>query len=210
MPAKRASSSDQPAGRVSKKHRATNDDGEVVSPSPAAMSAGMALALPVFTCAENCTDCGTTFSLFQRRHHCRNCGDSFCSTHASNFVSLLRFDLTIPQRTCDGCVSALKRATQRGWESTTSELPATAVVAGIRGLELRCDCLVAAVKQLKVSTQRDCSARAHCCVYHRALSLSLPLSVCASHLALPLTLSFPPCRSATLPRRRPRRIRWSA
>lgn len=28
---------------------------------------------------ENCTACGVKFSFAERRHHCRNCGQLFCS-----------------------------------------------------------------------------------------------------------------------------------
>jgi hypothetical protein len=111
----------------------------------------MALAHPVFAKDDHCNDCGSKFiPLFNRRHHCRNCGESFCTVHASNFTSILRLNLLAPQRACDGCVASLTRAASRGWESAAAELPATAQIAGIRGLELRCHCLEAAVKQLKV------------------------------------------------------------
>ncbi|CAO3650353.1 unnamed protein product [Cunninghamella blakesleeana] len=32
--------------------------------------------------------CTSTFGLFERRHHCRKCGDIFCSTHCSNYLRL--------------------------------------------------------------------------------------------------------------------------
>ncbi|KAI8884001.1 FYVE-domain-containing protein [Backusella circina FSU 941] len=33
-------------------------------------------------------DCNITFTLFERRHHCRKCGDIFCSRHSSNYFRL--------------------------------------------------------------------------------------------------------------------------
>lgn len=29
--------------------------------------------------AESCSACGVKFSIYERRHHCRNCGQLFCS-----------------------------------------------------------------------------------------------------------------------------------
>ena len=118
---------------------------------------GMECALPVFAKDDCCNDCGVKFvPLLCRRHHCRNCGESFCANHASSFTSILRLNLLAPQRTCDGCIAALTRAATRGWESVTTELPATVQIAGIHGLELRCQCLEAAVKQLKVQLIFSC------------------------------------------------------
>ncbi|KAI7906319.1 uncharacterized protein BX663DRAFT_189153 [Cokeromyces recurvatus] len=51
--------------------------------------------------------CSTTFGLFERRHHCRKCGDIFCAQHCSNYFRLdgnaqfhVRGQLA---RGCDGC-----------------------------------------------------------------------------------------------------------
>lgn len=29
--------------------------------------------------ADSCVGCGVRFNLYERRHHCRNCGQVFCS-----------------------------------------------------------------------------------------------------------------------------------
>ncbi|OWZ00070.1 hypothetical protein PHMEG_00028822, partial [Phytophthora megakarya] len=50
-----------------------------------------------------CHVCACGFSLVKRRHHCRNCGQSVCSQHSTNRVSLPKFALTEPQRVCDQC-----------------------------------------------------------------------------------------------------------
>ncbi|KAG2766420.1 hypothetical protein PC129_g22753 [Phytophthora cactorum] len=50
-----------------------------------------------------CHVCACGFSLVKRRHHCRNCGQSVCSQHSTNRVSLPKFALSEPQRVCDQC-----------------------------------------------------------------------------------------------------------
>ena len=41
-----------------------------------------------FECADD--TCKTTFSLFERRHHCRKCGDVFCGKHSAPVLRLNR------------------------------------------------------------------------------------------------------------------------
>jgi hypothetical protein len=50
-----------------------------------------------------CHVCACGFNLVKRRHHCRNCGQSVCSQHSTNRVSLPKFALSEPQRVCDQC-----------------------------------------------------------------------------------------------------------
>ncbi|RCH96660.1 hypothetical protein CU098_010791, partial [Rhizopus stolonifer] len=51
--------------------------------------------------------CPTTFGLFERRHHCRKCGDIFCSVHCSNYFRLDQLSQYHPRgilsRGCDAC-----------------------------------------------------------------------------------------------------------
>jgi hypothetical protein len=53
--------------------------------------------------------CPTSFGLFERRHHCRKCGDIFCSVHCSNYFRLDQFAQFHPKgvlsRGCDNCAS---------------------------------------------------------------------------------------------------------
>mmetsp|Transcript_17919 Transcript_17919/g.46993 ORF Transcript_17919/g.46993 Transcript_17919/m.46993 type:complete len:181 (+) Transcript_17919:966-1508(+) len=37
--------------------------------------------LPPYQMANNCGQCQTTFTMFRRRHHCRNCGMTVCDAH---------------------------------------------------------------------------------------------------------------------------------
>jgi Rab-GTPase-TBC domain/FYVE zinc finger len=50
-----------------------------------------------------CHHCQLNFGYFKRRHHCRNCGLSFCSAHSSNTMVLEQFG-SRPVRVCDGCM----------------------------------------------------------------------------------------------------------
>merc|ERR1719150_1095420 len=48
-----------------------------------------------------CLSCRNTFSLTNRKHHCRNCGQIFCSDCSSKRATMSNF--RNPQRVCDGC-----------------------------------------------------------------------------------------------------------
>ncbi|XP_042903173.1 WD repeat and FYVE domain-containing protein 3 isoform X2 [Parasteatoda tepidariorum] len=57
---------------------------------------------------DNCTACGVRFSFSERRHHCRNCGQLFCS-RCSRFESEInRLRILKPVRVCQGCYNVLK------------------------------------------------------------------------------------------------------
>ncbi|KAI8983065.1 hypothetical protein BDB01DRAFT_792270 [Pilobolus umbonatus] len=53
--------------------------------------------------------CSVTFGLFERRHHCRKCGDIYCSIHCSNYFRLDQFAQFHPRgilsRGCDTCAA---------------------------------------------------------------------------------------------------------
>ncbi|KAH8549419.1 hypothetical protein BGW37DRAFT_503078 [Umbelopsis sp. PMI_123] len=59
--------------------------------------------------------CTNQFGLFERRHHCRKCGDIFCATHCSNYFRLDQSINFNPHgelvRGCDTCA----RQHQRWW-----------------------------------------------------------------------------------------------
>ncbi|CAN6481209.1 unnamed protein product [Victoria cruziana] len=57
-----------------------------------------------------CTACGTDFGAFNRKHHCRNCGDIFCDKCTSGRIALTNDDQAQPVRVCDRC---LAEVTQR-------------------------------------------------------------------------------------------------
>ncbi|XP_050299394.1 WD repeat and FYVE domain-containing protein 3 [Anthonomus grandis grandis] len=58
--------------------------------------------------AENCASCSVRFTIYERRHHCRNCGQVFCS-RCSRFESeISRLRILKPVRVCQTCYATLK------------------------------------------------------------------------------------------------------
>eukprot|EP01052_Picozoa_sp_SAG31_P024311 SAG31_NODE_2059_length_6539_cov_4.699845_7_plen_219_part_00 len=91
--------------------------------SPPALRVALTAAHPLWvsdTDRQTCADCGSRFSLLIWQHHCRNCGDIFCSSCSRNSI-----DMQAPQETaasshggggdlnavavrvCDGCFQAI-------------------------------------------------------------------------------------------------------
>lgn len=52
-----------------------------------------------------CTACGTDFSAFVRKHHCRNCGDIFCDKCTHGRIALTADANAQPVRVCDRCMA---------------------------------------------------------------------------------------------------------
>lgn len=68
---------------------------------------------------KRCFGCGTAFSTFRRKHHCRSCGRVFCSACSayrelipSYYFSFSGIMSNQPQRTCAPCAQNLKRAAE--------------------------------------------------------------------------------------------------
>ncbi|XP_056106182.1 RUN and FYVE domain-containing protein 1 [Rhinichthys klamathensis goyatoka] len=55
--------------------------------------------------ATQCKQCQKEFSIARRKHHCRNCGDIYCSNCSSNELALPSYPR--PVRVCDVCHSLL-------------------------------------------------------------------------------------------------------
>ncbi|GAB6019627.1 hypothetical protein CHUAL_001189 [Chamberlinius hualienensis] len=61
---------------------------------------------------DSCTACNVKFSFSERRHHCRNCGQLFCS-RCSRFESeIKRLHITRPVRVCSACYTRLRFGNQ--------------------------------------------------------------------------------------------------
>ncbi|KAJ1556707.1 hypothetical protein HK405_002071, partial [Cladochytrium tenue] len=67
--------------------------------------------------AEECAaaDCAVRFSVVNRRHHCRRCGQVYCGSHLSRQAQLLISDRSLdsdglPTKVCEACFSELDRA----------------------------------------------------------------------------------------------------
>ncbi|XP_073012375.1 protein FREE1-like [Typha latifolia] len=52
-----------------------------------------------------CTSCGGDFGAFNRRHHCRNCGDIFCDKCTQGRIALTADENAQPVRVCDRCMA---------------------------------------------------------------------------------------------------------
>lgn len=55
-----------------------------------------------------CARCSEEFTLFFRKHHCRNCGDTVCGTCSPHSIALPHFGFNSEVRVCTKCFSALK------------------------------------------------------------------------------------------------------
>jgi len=55
----------------------------------------------------NCKRCEQGFSVTKRRHHCRNCGEIYCSSCSSKLISIPRFGYIKPVRVCMDCYQLL-------------------------------------------------------------------------------------------------------
>ncbi|KAF9969320.1 hypothetical protein BGZ73_008380 [Actinomortierella ambigua] len=74
--------------------------------------------------------CGRQFGFFERRHHCRRCGEIFCGVHCSKVVPLdqaLDFNRSLgtPCRACVGCSDLYETWLRQG----TAAVPPTSYLA---------------------------------------------------------------------------------
>ncbi|KAF9967234.1 Vacuolar protein-sorting-associated protein 27 [Mortierella alpina] len=76
-------------------------------PFPPSDNVGAALvetqAPPDWTDSDVCTRCRATFTLTNRKHHCRACGSTYCGQCSSKTMSLPNLGVTQEVRVCDGC-----------------------------------------------------------------------------------------------------------
>ena len=59
---------------------------------------------------ENCKGCGAAFSILKRRHHCRMCGDIFCSPCSEVRRNMPLYGYKTPQRVCIQCARENEQA----------------------------------------------------------------------------------------------------
>lgn len=81
---------------------------------------------PDWVDGKECMICYNTFTVMNRKHHCRACGGVFCQTHSSNNLPLVSLGILIPVRVCDDCYQ-----TQRiSKNDVTSKSPQKLVIKG--------------------------------------------------------------------------------
>lgn len=57
--------------------------------------------------ANFCSLCSSGFSVFKRKHHCRHCGQIFCSECTKNRFEIPSLGFVVPVRVCDACFKVL-------------------------------------------------------------------------------------------------------
>ena len=59
--------------------------------------------------AFNCKSCDIEFNnIWNKIHHCRNCGCAFCKDCCNNFMTIQEFGYFEPTRVCAECKDALE------------------------------------------------------------------------------------------------------
>ena len=53
--------------------------------------------------SESCVDCKVKFTIYERKHHCRNCGKVFCSSCSQYQAEIPRLKIMQPVRVCKSC-----------------------------------------------------------------------------------------------------------
>jgi len=63
---------------------------------------------PKWAHANACHGCQKAFTLIARKHHCRNCGNTFCANCSQKKIPIPEFGLVTPERVCDKCYDLIK------------------------------------------------------------------------------------------------------
>ncbi|XP_045600783.1 WD repeat and FYVE domain-containing protein 3 isoform X4 [Procambarus clarkii] len=58
--------------------------------------------------SDGCANCQVKFSIYERRHHCRNCGHLFCSRCSKFESEIFRLRILKPVRVCQKCYTTLR------------------------------------------------------------------------------------------------------
>jgi hypothetical protein len=62
--------------------------------------------------SDRCMACGITFTLFRRKHHCRNCGMILCSACLPHRIILMHISEKSPSKVCVKCEARLRAESQ--------------------------------------------------------------------------------------------------
>ncbi|KAG7380638.1 hypothetical protein PHYPSEUDO_006979 [Phytophthora pseudosyringae] len=107
---------------------------------PPSVAVRPGVVVPRFAKAPTCYECDCTFNILVRRHHCRQCGNSFCFEHSTRQLALPHLGYMAAQRVCDTCFEAhIQAMTSLKLPSLmrhpTDELSTSSFVSSPRGLE---------------------------------------------------------------------------
>ncbi|RWS26954.1 Hepatocyte growth factor-regulated tyrosine kinase substrate-like protein, partial [Leptotrombidium deliense] len=67
---------------------------------------------PQWEDGDNCNRCRVSFSVVQRKHHCRNCGQIFCSKCSSKQSIIPKYGIEKEVRVCDDCYDKINKPLQ--------------------------------------------------------------------------------------------------
>ncbi|XP_071797335.1 hepatocyte growth factor-regulated tyrosine kinase substrate-like isoform X1 [Asterias amurensis] len=84
----------------------------------------MAEKAPEWVDGDKCHTCRVEFGVVQRKHHCRHCGQLFCSKCSSKQLPIPKFGIEKPVRVCEPCYTKLTSRTETtAAPGTDSDLP---------------------------------------------------------------------------------------
>lgn len=61
-----------------------------------------------WTHTDLCQECGKSFSITVRKHHCRHCGRALCSRCSEQDVPIIKFGENKPVKVCNICFDVLR------------------------------------------------------------------------------------------------------